>query len=82
MQPVTLVYIEDNSSNMTLVSKIIELVEGFSMVGATTGSEGIELVRSQMPDIVLLDLNLPDMNGFAVLQVLRADPARRGWRGG
>ncbi|AQA18128.1 hypothetical protein BST95_07615 [Halioglobus japonicus] len=73
MHLVKIVYIEDNISNMTLVRKIIDLVDSIEMVGASTGGEGIELVRSTLPDIVLLDINLPDMDGFSVLRTLKED---------
>lgn len=73
MHAVKIVYIEDNISNMTLVRKIIDLVDSIEMVGASTGAEGIELVRSTLPDIVLLDINLPDMDGFSVLRTLKED---------
>lgn len=52
--------------------------EEFSIVGATTGQEGLTLVRSEKPDVILLDIMLPGgMNGFDVLEKLEADPATK-----
>ena len=69
----TLLYVEDNPANMRLVKKIIEQIhQGFTLLDATTGKEGLGLSISHKPDIILLDINLPDMNGFEVLRHLKS----------
>ena len=45
------------------------------MIRAASGTEGVELVRRRRPGVVLLDLIMPDMDGFAVVEMLRAEPA-------
>jgi len=68
-----ILYIEDNVANLTLVDKVLQLVAGVELVSARTGELGIELARELKPDLVLLDINLPGMNGYDVLKSLRAD---------
>jgi signal transduction histidine kinase/ActR/RegA family two-component response regulator len=66
-------YIEDNPANILLMRHIIKEVDGVDLVVSTTPSEGLELARRMNPVLVLLDINLPEMDGFEVLRLLRAD---------
>ncbi|WP_346763347.1 response regulator [Mangrovimicrobium sediminis] len=68
-----ILYVEDNSANLSLVQKVLAMVDGIEMTAATTGEQGLELARVSPPDLILLDINLPGMNGFEVLQGIRAD---------
>jgi len=70
-------YIEDNPVNLLLVEHLLARWSGVHLVQAEDGKSGIELTRSLRPDLVLLDMQLPDMDGLAVLQCLRRDPATR-----
>jgi CheY-like chemotaxis protein len=70
----TVVYIEDNLSNLNLIQAILRLRVGIKLFTAMQGSMGIDLVREHSPDLVLLDLNLPDLTGQEVLTRLRDDP--------
>lgn len=70
-------YIEDNPVNMLLVEHMLASWSGVRLVKAEDGGSGIELARSLLPDLVLLDMQLPDMHGIDVLQALRADAATR-----
>ena len=70
--------IEDNVSNLRLVERIVSRERGMELITATLGRLGVELAREHRPDIVLLDLHLPDMPGHEVLRVLRAYPETRG----
>jgi CheY-like chemotaxis protein/anti-sigma regulatory factor (Ser/Thr protein kinase) len=71
----TLLYIEDTSSNRELVKTVLQRRPGITLLMAEEGGIGIELARQHMPDLILLDLHLPDMSGEQVLEQLRADPA-------
>jgi len=68
----TIVCIEDEPEMIDLV-KLILGRKGFELVGAVGGREGIETVRRVKPDLVLLDLMMPDMDGWEVYQQMKAD---------
>jgi PAS domain S-box-containing protein len=67
----TLLYIEDNPSNLKLVDVIIQLTENISMISAHSGELGIEMAKDRNPEVILLDLNLPGMDGHEVLKELQ-----------
>ena len=67
-------YIEDNPSNVALVSSIFELRPSLSLLVARDGASGLAIAREHRPDLVLLDLNLPDIDGLEVFERLRRDP--------
>ena len=67
-------YIEDNEANLALVRRVLEH-SGYTVLEATTGERGLEMVATEKPDLVLLDLDLPHMSGFEVAARLKADPA-------
>ena len=71
----TLLYVEDNPANMTLVEKIIERHASIRLLTAINGKIGIALAHEVLPDVILLDINLPGINGFEILRLLREDPA-------
>jgi len=71
----TVLYIEDNLSNLRLVEQVLERRPGVRVVSALQGSLGLELATQHQPDLILLDLHLPDLSGDEVLQRLKADPA-------
>lgn len=75
--PKRVVYIEDNPANFALVRKVLEHQGGYVVVAAATGEEGLVHIRATATDLVLLDLDLPQMDGFAVARHLRADPIYR-----
>lgn len=65
--------IEDDAFLSSLVAgKLVE--NGLSVVTASTGKEGIEKAKTEKPDVILLDLMLPDMGGFDILKTIKADP--------
>ena len=70
----TLLYIEDNPANMQLVEELIAEGPGMRLVTAVDGTLGIELARTTQPHVILMDINLPGINGFKALKILRADP--------
>jgi signal transduction histidine kinase/CheY-like chemotaxis protein len=69
----TVVAIDDDPLAIELVRASLE-PEGWTVLGATTGQEGLALIREQQPSAVLLDLLMPGMDGFEVVEALRADP--------
>jgi PAS domain S-box-containing protein len=69
----TLLYVEDNLANLSLVETILLSRPGWRTLPALQGALGIELAREYRPDVVLLDLHLPDMAGDEVLRRLRGD---------
>ena len=66
--------IEDNDKNRKLVREVLQ-VTGYRTVEAETAEEGLHLAREAKPALVLMDLQLPGMDGFAALAALRADAA-------
>jgi two-component system cell cycle response regulator DivK len=68
--------VEDNARNLELVQDILEL-HGFRTLTATSGSDGVTLARRYLPDLVLMDVQLPDFDGVEVLRRLRADDETR-----
>lgn len=66
-------YIEDNPSNIKLVAQILGHRPHIHLLTAHTPELGIELARSRHPELILLDINMPGMNGYQVLEVLRSD---------
>ena len=71
---VTLLYIEDNVSNLKLVEGILNHRPQVELLSAMQGRLGIDLARRHAPDLILLDVNLPDIPGGAVLRTLKSDP--------
>jgi two-component system cell cycle response regulator DivK len=65
--------VEDNERNLKLVRDVLGFA-GFSVLEARDAEAGVELARLQKPDVVLMDINLPGMNGFEALAALRGDP--------
>lgn len=68
-----LLYVEDNPVNLLLVSKIVATQPCLIMLSANSGAQGLEIARTQCPDIILLDIELPDMSGLDVLRQLQRD---------
>ena len=66
--------VEDNDKNLKLVRDVLQ-VKGFSTIEAGNAEDGIQLARERNPDLILMDIHLPGMNGIEALKVLRADPA-------
>ena len=70
MKPIVL-YIEDHPDNMTLVRRILR-PDTFSLIEARTGLQGLSMAEAQVPDLILLDINLPDIDGYEITRRLRS----------
>jgi CheY-like chemotaxis protein len=68
-----LLSIEDNASNVRLINRILARRPNIQLLDASTGELGLKMAREQGPDLILLDLHLPDIDGIQVLAELRAD---------
>jgi CheY-like chemotaxis protein/anti-sigma regulatory factor (Ser/Thr protein kinase) len=68
-----LVYVEDQDLNLRLVERILAHRTGYELVPVMEGREALKVIREERPDIILLDLNLPDIRGDQVLRLLKAD---------
>jgi len=68
--PKTILYIEDNPDNRLLIKRILE-AEGYKILEAETGETGVAMVLQHSPDLVLLDINLPDIDGYEVTRQIR-----------
>lgn len=73
----TLLYIEDQTLNIRLVERIIQTHSAYRLLTAMQGRLGLQIARKHLPDLILLDLNLPDMRGDEVLRTLKEDPELR-----
>jgi two-component system cell cycle response regulator DivK len=66
--------VEDNEKNLKLVRDVLQ-VKGYATLEAVSAEDGIKLAAEHRPDLILMDIQLPGMNGIDALKVLRADPA-------
>jgi CheY-like chemotaxis protein len=73
----TLLYIEDNVTNLELIKGALTRLGSPTLLSAVQGRLGIDLAAQHLPDVVLLDLHLPDMHGREVLAQLKSDPRTR-----
>jgi len=74
----TILYIEDNLSNLELVRRVLNRRPGIRLIDAMQGRLGVDLAREHHPDLILLDLHLPDISGTEVLRQVREDPRTNG----
>ena len=73
----TLLYVEDNLANMELVAQLIARRANLRLLRAEDGVRGIVLARTHLPDVILMDINLPGISGLHALSLLREDPLTR-----
>jgi PAS domain S-box-containing protein len=71
----TLLYVEDNPANLLLVENLLERRPDIHLLSAQDGLRGIEIARASLPDVILMDINLPGISGIHALEILRKDPA-------
>ena len=71
----TVLCVEDNPANLKLVEELIKRRHEMRLVTAVNGTLGIEMARTAQPEVILMDINLPDISGIEALKILRDDPA-------
>jgi CheY-like chemotaxis protein len=69
----SILIIDDDNATVQFL-EILFIGRGYGVICATSGAQGIELARRHHPDLIMADVMMPDMNGYAVCQQLRADP--------
>ena len=70
----TLLYVEDNPANLKLVEQIVARHPDLHLLTAVNGILGIVIAHIKQPEVILMDINLPGINGFETLKLLRTDP--------
>ena len=69
----TVLIVEDNEKNMKLARDVLQ-AKGYKTLEAVTGEEGVKLAKENVPDLVLMDIQLPGISGIDAFKQLRADP--------
>jgi CheY-like chemotaxis protein len=72
----TVLVVDDDLDNITFVESILEK-EGYSIISASDGREGLDRATAELPDLIVLDVQMPKMNGFEVFTSLRAEEATK-----
>ena len=73
--PLRILYVEDNPANMNLIEELIARYPDIRLLTAINATLGIELARTTLPQVILMDINLPGISGIKALKILREDPA-------
>lgn len=68
-----ILYVEDNPQNMRLVRKLLKM-HGYEMIEAVSGLAGVEAAQKELPDLILMDINLPDIDGKEATQRIKQHP--------
>lgn len=72
-----LLYVEDNDDNIYMLTLWFDVAGGYEIVSAPDGAAGIAMATAELPDLILMDLNLPEIDGWEATRRLKADPATR-----
>ena len=72
-----LLYVEDNDDNLYMLTLWLDVAGGYEIVSAPDGAAGIAMATTELPDLILMDLNLPEIDGWEATRRLKADPATR-----
>jgi CheY-like chemotaxis protein len=73
--PPTVIVVDDDDMNIVLLRRVLSRRPGLQVLSESDGRRALDLIRRSRPDLVLLDLNLPTMDGEAIIRELRTDPA-------
>lgn len=71
-QTITILYVEDNPDNRLLVKRIL-MVEGYNVLEAEDAAQALQLLKAEVPNLILMDINMPDIDGYALTARLRED---------
>lgn len=74
MSVMRVLYIEDNPANLRLVESALEAREDITLEVANTAEDGLRSMQKATPELILLDINLPGMDGYQALRLLKSDP--------
>ena len=69
----TILYVEDNIDNRTLVRRIL-MAEGYNLLEAVNATEALEILNDTQPDLILMDINMPDMDGYTLTAKIKGIP--------
>ena len=70
---VTILYVEDNLDNRTLVRRILT-AEGYTLIEAANATQAMEILNTTRPDLILMDINMPDMDGYSLTAKIKDTP--------
>ena len=73
-RPRLLLYVEDNPANLKLIEQLIARRPDMRLLTAANGKDGIDLARGYLPDVILMDINLPGISGIEAMKIIRLDP--------
>ena len=69
----TILYVEDNNDNRTLVRRVLN-AEGYNVLEAANAAEALEVLDRDRPNLILMDINMPDMDGYALTTMIKQKP--------
>ena len=69
----TILYVEDNVDNRTLVRRILT-AEGYTLIEAVNATQALDIMKSTQPDLILMDINMPDMDGYTLTAKIKSVP--------
>lgn len=70
--PITILYVEDNADNRMLIRRVLT-AEGYHVLDAESAARAVEIINEQSPDLILMDINLPEIDGYTLTSRLRQD---------
>lgn len=68
--------VEDDPGNLKLIRDLLQ-IRGYTTLEATDGKQGVDMARAKMPDLILMDIQMPVMDGFEATSILKADPVTK-----
>ena len=68
--------VEDDPKNLKLIRDLLQ-IRGYTILEATDGKQGVDMARAKRPDLILMDIQMPVMNGFEATSILKADPVTK-----
>jgi two-component system cell cycle response regulator DivK len=69
----TILYVEDNADNRTLVRRIL-MAEGYNLLEAVNATQALEILKNTQPNLILMDINMPDMDGYSLTTKIKETP--------